>query len=183
MPDFDSFFHSTSWRMRTIVERKQTGRNWPQCTVCHGKSESAIRIAIAFLEKSYGRSKWSGQSKPWSNWCNQIESFILSLPPCPHLAWPPPLKSHLQGGFHTAHSLPLAAGWEQVHPALLPGDWSCAFLVAELRLLKPTFPGAGPASLEPLQGGRSGFCWRLLPLPKLLEPQEWQHLIECEAFC
>jgi hypothetical protein len=61
-----------------------------------------------------------------------------------------PARTHLQGGFHSGHSLPtpLAAGWELAHPALLSGDRSCALLVAELWLLKPTLIGASPASLD-----------------------------------
>jgi hypothetical protein len=138
---------------RTIEERKQTSRDLPPYTVFHGKSESAIRVAWALLEKSYGHSKWSWQCKPWSNWCGQIEYFNLSLPPCPHLAWPDPVRSHLPGCFHPAQNPPPATVWEQIHPALLPGDQSyfcfCHLWAARITLmLDPTvwLDGARPAN-------------------------------------
>ncbi len=85
------------------------------------------------------------------NWI--FHSFVASLSSLSPTCWKglDPVRSHLQGGFYPGHSLspPLVAGWELAHPTLLPGARSCALLVAELWLLKPTCPGAIPASLEP----------------------------------
>ncbi len=52
MHNFQSKFHSTSCRMWTIIDSKQTGRNWPQYTVFQGEKFSKKYLLFSFTESS-----------------------------------------------------------------------------------------------------------------------------------